>query len=143
MTPDRNKAIGNKESHMLFSGDFVKAERRYRMDAMREQSKQASRRVSRTAGAVVIAVLLSPALAACGVPADAGIVVGNRVLHDQAPTWQPNEGLLREIMRDAGSTQAVIPVVEFGGMAAPSWAPNYGRLETLLGAEPMSGQQRE
>jgi hypothetical protein len=134
----------------MFSSDFVKGEHRYRMDAMRAQSKQASRRISRTAGAVVVAVLLSAALAACGVPADAGtavdagIVVRNRVFHDQAPTWQPNEGLLRKIMSsDVGSTQVVIPVVEFGGMAAPSWEPNYGRLETLLGAEPTSGQQPE
>ncbi len=124
----------------MFSNDFVKAEHKYRIDKMRDQHK--SGRFGRTAAAVVVAALLSAALAACGVPAeaDAGAVVHGRVFVDQAPSWQPNERLLRDFLRSyRGDTQAVIPEVEFGRMTAPSWDPNYGRLETLLGAVPTSG----
>lgn len=117
---------------MLFSSDFVKAEHKCRMDAMQDQPKPASGRVGRTAGAVVVATLVSAALAACGDPADAGIavdagiVVKNRVIHDQAPTWQPNERLLREIMSShVGSTQVVIPWSSLAG-----WPPLVGNPTT-------------
>lgn len=127
---------------MLLSNDFVKAEHEYRMEALRDQHRPANRRFARTAGAVVVAALLTAALAACGIPeeTDAGAVVQNRDFQDQAPSWHSNERLLREIMSSyAGNSRIVIPVEEFGGMAAPSWQPNYGLLETLLGANPTSG----
>ena len=76
-----------------------------------------------------------------------------------APTWHPNYGRLETYLgaddssmrfdhgpswapSSAGvETVAVVAVNdgEFGGMAAPTWHPNYGRLETYLGAEPTSG----
>jgi hypothetical protein len=127
---------------MLLSNDFVKAEHKYRMETIRDQHKPASGKFATTAGAVVVAALLTAALAACGVPqeGDTGAAVGSRVFQDQAPSWQPNERLLRDFLRSYhSSSQVVVPAVEFGGMAAPTWEPNYGRLETLLGANPTFG----
>ncbi len=60
------------------------------------------------------------------------------ILTDPGPSWEPRSN-------PAGPTvvpetrPTVDPETEFSGMPAPGWHPNYGRLESYVGADPSSG----
>lgn len=67
--------------------------------------------------------------------------VGNSpsaILTDPGPSWEPRSNPAGPAI--APETQPdVDPETEFSGMPAPEWQPNYGRLETYVGADPSSG----
>lgn len=142
---------------MFTTYSHLKAEDKYRRDVLRDQYQTKNEAgIAKTVAALVVAGAI--VLAACGIPseADSGAVssvTGTRsFLADPGPVWSPNLSVL-------------IPAAEFGGMAAPGWQPNldaittvrpqvetntirdteppgppnYGRLETALGAAPAHG----
>ncbi|MGD2059696.1 MAG: hypothetical protein PVF87_02415 [Acidimicrobiia bacterium] len=115
-------------------------------------------------GAVALAACGAPAGADTGKVAN----TESAILTDNGPTWEPNRALLEETLNpqesDVEVMAARIEAPEYGPMAAPSWQPdtdaveegiesdpdgindiepfghpNYGRLETYLGAQPSSG----
>jgi hypothetical protein len=117
------------------------------------------------AGAIALAACGVPVEADTG----AALNTQSAILTDNGPSWEPNAALLDEILnaqeRNTEVLAARIEASEFGPMAAPSWQPshgavdavfrrpdtgsvndtepfghpNYGRLETYLGAQPASG----
>jgi hypothetical protein len=156
----RNKATGEEESTMLFTPEAIKAEDKYRREILRDQYQtQPTRRARNVVVALVVAGAV--ALAACGIPAETEVGAPNvitdqpsSILTDPGPSWAPN------------LPGPVIPTIEFGGMPAPgSWQsietavlsahveadmgsvnntepvghPNYGRLQTYLGAQSVTG----
>lgn len=115
-------------------------------------------------GAMALAACGAPVEADAGNPAD----TQSAILSDNGPTWEPYRALLEEILTieesDLEVMAARIEAPEYGPMAAPSWQPsrdalgsfsevdtgsvsntepfghpNYGRLDTYLGTERLSG----
>jgi hypothetical protein len=117
------------------NGSFTNADPQnvYASPATRSQLRQhKSRTMARTVFALIIAGLI---LAACGVPdnTDTGAVSIIQMVRDVAPAWEPNQTLLDAAINTKSSSRAVVvTAVEFGGLPAPMWDPDYGNLETIL-----------
>lgn len=117
---------------MLMSNDFIKAYDKYRREVLRDQYQNSGGNRGRTATLILVAAMI---VAACGIAVETGTgtVSSNLAVRDVAPTWEPNQSLLDPILE----TQAIVgislaPQIEFGGMAAPSWQPDYTKLETSM-----------
>lgn len=146
---------------MLFTQEAIKAEDKYRREVLRDQYQTQPTGRARKA-VVALAVAGAVALAACGIPAETEVGAPNvadglsSILTDPGPSWAPN----------LAAITPVAPTIEFGGMPAPgSWQsietvvmsahletdtgsvnntepfghPNYGRLQTYLGATTATG----
>jgi hypothetical protein len=147
---------------MLFIQEAIKAEDKYRREVLRDQYQTKSGRGGKTVATLVVAGAI--ALAACGIPAETEAGAPNvatdgpsSILTDPGPSWAPNL---------PGPVSPAAPTIEFGGMPAPgSWQsietvvmsahleadtgsvnntepfghPNYGRLQTYLGVQSVTG----
>jgi len=158
----RNKATREEENTMLFTQEAIEAEDKYRREVLRDQNQTQPKGRTRTA-VFALVVAGAVALAACGIPAETEVgaptVVTREapsILTNPGPSWAPN----------LAAITPVAPGIEFGGMPAPgSWQsietavlsahletdtgsvnntepfghPNYGRLQTYLGATTAAG----
>jgi hypothetical protein len=109
----RNKATGEEENTMLFTPEAIRAEDKYRREALRDQNQTQPKGRARTA-VVALVVAGAIALAACGIPAETAPEV-SAILADNGPSWAPDFGAL--------TPSAAAPALELGIMAAPVGPP--------------------
>lgn len=104
---------------MLTTYSHLKAEDKYRRDALRDQYQMEKKgRIGKVVATLVVAGAV--VLAACGAVADTRTIAQSQSVNDIAPNWQPNVKLLEEILGDDEQ-----PVTEPGGIGAPNWKPNW------------------
>jgi hypothetical protein len=133
VSPDRNTAVERRRRlQMLMSNHFVKAHDTYRRKVLRDQYQNDGGYVGIAAALILVAAMI---VAACGtaVETGTGTTSSNQAVRDVAPTWEPNQSLLDPILEAQATVgTSLAPQIEFGGMAAPSWQPDYTKLETSM-----------
>ncbi len=108
---------------MFTTYSHLKAEDNYRREVLRDQNRTGKRgRVGKAVAALVVAGVI--ALAACGTVGEPEAMVQS--VNDIAPAGQPDVGRLGEILGAYDS-----PDIEFGGLDAPDWEPNWGAAGSL------------
>jgi len=100
---------------MLFTQEAIRAEDKYRREALRDQNQTQAKGRARTAvvGFVVAGAIV---LAACGIPAETAPEV-SPILADNGPSWAPDFGAL--------APSPTAPPLELGIMAAPVGPPMF------------------